>query len=71
MPEPNRPRFDAQQPLAPQAHGLGDPSSQSAAAREAAVRQFVARVGGVENAREALELWALLSAVGQQRPKAA
>jgi hypothetical protein len=33
----------------------------------AALRQFVAQVGGIENARGALELLAILTATGQSK----
>ncbi len=69
MPEPNRPRFDAK-PVTGVTHGPLAAASDSAL-REAAVRQFVARVGGLENARQALELWAMLTATGRRGPKAA
>jgi hypothetical protein len=66
MRKPDRPRFDNKPALA-------WPSPKSAETSEippgpqqlAAVRQFVAQVGGIENARRVLELLAILSAAGQ------
>jgi hypothetical protein len=68
---PDRPRFVSKPSPASQlpddgpAASGGPPSPQQLAA----VRQFIAQVGGVENARAALELLAILSAAGQSQPK--
>jgi hypothetical protein len=67
MPEPKRPRFDAKLVIPPEADA--DPAVEPS--ERAAVRQYVARVGGLERARQALELWSFLDSAGQKRPKAA
>ena len=46
------------------------PAGQPTPQQLAAVRQFVARVGGIENARNALELLAILSAAGRSKDAA-
>jgi cell division septation protein DedD len=64
---PDQPRFICQPtPASPSPDG-GPLSPQQAAA----VRKFVAQVGGLENARNALELLTILSAAGQAPPKSA
>jgi hypothetical protein len=66
---PDRPRFGGKYPGAiPTA---GSKSAEGLTAQQwAAVRAFVARVGGIENARSALELLAILSAAGHAKDAA-
>ena len=56
----DRPRFVKKSPLAIPAAGASSVESLTPE-QWALVRQFVARVGGIENARSAMELLAILS----------
>ncbi len=62
---PDRPRFNVTPSNAAPAEGQQALSVQQATAaqRATAVRKFVAQVGGLENARRALEMLALLNKV--------
>jgi hypothetical protein len=63
---PDRPRFVGKPPSVPAAPAAC-PAGLSPA-QWAAVRRFVAQAGGLENARSALELLAILSAAGEAGP---
>lgn len=65
MPIPERPR------IAGKAAGPSTNCAPPTAEQLAAVRQFVAQVGGIENARSALELLAILNAAGHNGPQTA
>jgi hypothetical protein len=58
---PDRPGFALVFPLS------GKKKPLSAQAKQSAVRQFVARVGGLANARQALELLVLLEDAPERR----
>jgi hypothetical protein len=66
---PHRPRFAAKGAFSsgPPAPRPAEPPTPQ---QLAAVRQFVARVGGIENARNALELLAILSAASRSKDAA-
>jgi len=70
MPEPKHPRFALKLILPPVAPS-GPPEPAAPVSEATAIREFIARVGNIENGRQALELWALLSSTGRKRPKAA
>lgn len=66
MRKSDRPRFDKQPAKTVASAGSAQSSEiPPGPERLAAVRQFVAQVGGIENARGALELFAILNAAGQ------
>ena len=68
MRKPDRPRFGNKPAPAPSSTGSAESSEIPPGPQQlAAVRQFVAQVGGIENARDALELLAILSAAGQSK----
>ena len=68
MRKPDRPRFGNKPAPAPSSTGSTESSEIPPGPQQlAAVRQFVARVGGIENARGALELLAILSTAGQSK----
>jgi hypothetical protein len=66
---PDRPRFASPAP-SPAATAAGGAEGLSPA-QWAAVRRFVAQVGGVENARSALDLLAILSAANESHREGA
>ena len=68
MRKPDRPRFNDKLGAAPLSTVSAESSGLPPGPQQlAAVRQFVAQVGGIENARGALELLAILSAAGQSK----
>ncbi len=68
MRKPDRPRFGNKPAPAPLSTGPAESSGIPPGPQQlAAVRLFVAQVGGIENARGALELLAILSTAGQSK----
>ena len=68
MRKSDRPRFANKPAPAPLTTGSTESSDIPPGLQQlAAVRQFVAQVGGLENARGALELLAILNAAGQSQ----
>jgi hypothetical protein len=68
MLKPDRPWYGVKQAAAPSTTGSAEPPKIPPGPKQlAAMRKFVAQVGGIENARSALELLALLSSADQPK----
>lgn len=69
MLNPDRPRFaDGAAPKPTSKQHAVSPSPLTESERAALVRRFVTQVGGMENARGALDLLAILTDSGESKP---